>query len=157
MKAEALSVDVVLFKQMREEWVLPKRLGRVSYDGTDNEPFTLNEKQVLTKLIKETAVHKDAAYASDTWKILSREIQPLRMGHPILMKDKVKEEKLIKADRNSNVLSVTQMGTLHLTWSHCRHKWEQNILGGEETLITWIEVLYWYEQVYTSGCCHSTQ
>ena len=53
-----------LFKQMRREKVVPKRLGKLHKGiNSDIEPFMEIEDQAITKLIKETAVCKESAFS----------------------------------------------------------------------------------------------
>ena len=57
--------------------------------GSDMEPFSAKEDQVIHQLIKETAALKEATYrwANERWDILNREISPLRAERPTILDD----------------------------------------------------------------------
>ena len=89
MKAEEYKVDYSSFRQMREEKVTPKRLGRPAANNVDIEPFTAKQDQDLAKLIRDTFIRKEAAFskAAQEFATLSREVSSLIPARPTLMND----------------------------------------------------------------------
>ena len=115
MKAEECKVDYSSFRQMREEKVTPKRLGRPAANNVDIEPFTAKQDQDLAKLIRDTFIRKEAAFskAAQEFATLSREVSSLIPARPTLMNDmkafchtKVEEARKVKTKNAARELKV---------------------------------------------------
>ena len=114
--AEKLKIDYSSFKQMRREKVVPKRLGKQISKGSEMEPFSANEDQAISVLIKETASRKEAAFkkAADQWSNIRNDLTPHLVSRPNLFKEMeqvrdkkvaaVKREHQGKADHNLKTL-----------------------------------------------------
>ena len=98
VRAEELKLDYCAFKQMGNEKVLPKRLGKQHSKDDTLEPFTVKEYQAISQLIKDTSTLKEAAFsrATESWNTLSRELTPLLVERPTLIEN-------IKAFSNGKV------------------------------------------------------
>ena len=112
VRAEEIKLDHSAFKQMRNEKVLPKRLGKQHSKDDTQEPFTAKEYQAISQLIKDTSTLKEAAFsrAKESWNALNRELTPLLVERPTLIENikafcnckisKAKKEKLKNINHN---------------------------------------------------------
>ena len=115
VKAEEWKVDYSTFRQMREEKVTPKRLGQVSGNNVDIDPFTAKQDQDLAKLIKDTFIRKQSAFskAAQEFATLSREVSPLIPARPSLMNEimafchtKVEEARKVRTKNAARELKI---------------------------------------------------
>ena len=79
--AEELKVSWNSFRKMRREKVTPKVLGNIRRkDCNDIAPWSLEEDQALSKLIKDTVTNKGRTFVklNELWSKLISDITPLQ-------------------------------------------------------------------------------
>ena len=70
--------------------MVPKRLGNLQKGlNSDIEPFTEIEDRAISKLIKETATRKEAAFArvTELWSNIVRDLRPLQDTRPSILEE----------------------------------------------------------------------
>ena len=129
VRAEELKLDYSAFKQMRNEKVLPKRLGNQRSRDDTIEPFTAREHQAISQLIKETATLKEAAFtrATESWNVLNCEVIPLLVERPSLIEN-------IKAFCNGKVIKAKKDKQRNIDHNLksliANSRWEQSMRPG---------------------------
>ena len=131
LRAEELKLEFKSFKQMRGEKVVPKRLGNLHKGlNCDIEPFTEIEDKAISRLIKETAVRKETAFArvAELWSNIVRDISPLQDTRPNILEE-------IKAYCNGKVTQASKVKQAaidrNIKFLISRSRWNKAVRPGE--------------------------